>query len=157
MTLRLPRFPAFRAGLRAFRRHRIPLLVVYLLWASLFFGVEGVARYSCRVPGQDWIEEGEDGQEQLERNALYNQGMRCLKATRWYSEAMEILPTAAWAWAFLAVAAYLTRVVRKDGVFGSLYHDGFVYAAVFTGTLTLAYLPYLASTWLFQHYGFAAP
>ena len=156
MTLRLPAFPAFGAALRALRRHWRPLAAGYVLWVGLFFGVEGLARYRCRVPGQDWIEEGADARERLERNAVYNRGMACLEATDWHAQATEMLVKVAWVFPFVALAAYLARVLRR-GLGAAFEHSTILYGAVFTGTLVLAMLPYFAAMLFFQHYGFAGP
>ena len=121
------------------------------------FGVDGAARYACRVPGQDWIEEGADARERLERNARYNRGMECLKATEWHSTASEMLPKAALAFPCLALAAYLFRVLRRGGALKAIDHPGIAYGAVFTGTLLLTMLPIFAAMWFFQHYGFPGP
>lgn len=154
------RFPVLGAGLRALRRHWIPLTAAYALWVGLVFGVEGVARYNCRVPGQDWIGKGADARERLERNARYNRGAQCLEATRWHSEATEMLESAAVALPCLVLAAYVAWVAREPsrrGLVRVFDHSSIAYAAVFTGTLTLAFLPYLGAMLFFQHYGFAGP
>ena len=156
MTLR---FPAFSAGLRGLRRHWIPIAAGYAVWVGLFFGAEGIPRYNCRVPGQDWIEQGADPRERLERNARYNRGMECLKATRWHSEATDVLLKAAVVLPCLVLAAYVAWVFRapsRKGVVRVLDHPPIVYGAVFTGTLLLAFLPYFAAMKFFQHYGFGS-
>ena len=150
------RFPEFRAALRGLRRWWIPLTAVYVLWVGFVFGIEGAARYACRVPGQDWIADGETPAERLRRNARYNEGMACLKATQWHSNVEEVLPETALVWPCIALAAYASRVLRRGGFVG-LFDDPIIYGAVFTGTLILSYLPILGSMLFFQHFGFAGP
>ena len=121
------------------------------------FGVDGAARYACRVPGQNWIEAGADARERLERNARYNRGIACLEATRWHSVATNMGLKVAIALPCLALAAYLSRLLRRGGVSQVFGHDPIVYGAVFTGTLLLTMLPIFAAMLFFQHYGFPGP
>jgi hypothetical protein len=59
----------------------------------------------------------------------------------------------------VAPAYHPTRaaVVSQGASPLDIIDEPFLYGGVFTGTLPLAYLPYLAAMTVFQHYGFAGP
>jgi hypothetical protein len=132
------------------------LLGGYLLWASLFFAVEGAAHWACRVPGRPWIERGADAQERLARNLRYRKSIECLEAARWRSVTMDALFTIALVLPCVPLALYARRVTRRGWLY--LFDEpAFAYGAVYVLGAVLALLPYGAALLTFERVGFVGP
>jgi hypothetical protein len=140
--------------LRVFRKQWRLLAVVYVAWIGLHFGVEAAARWSCRVPGREWIEDAADVQGRLTRNLQYNKSMECLDATRWHAQASDALFKLALAIPGAVLVWYLVRIA-EHGWLEVYEHFDFGYGAVVVLTLVLTMLPYYGAMWVFERYGFA--